>query len=98
MGFYINPKNRSKEQWLDEHGLQCGQPKVHLDGIGNVAVCLVDNGWMTAAAIAFDQRELERFTRPDDERPKKWFWVPIEAVKEFLHGQEIEGAEGHGHS
>jgi len=37
-------------------------------------VCLVDNGAFTAAAVCYDERELEAFKR-DDGRRKAWFQV-----------------------
>lgn len=46
-------------------------------------VCLVDNGWMTAAGIAFDEHEMNDFMHPDS-RPKQWFLVPKDVLKEFM--------------
>lgn len=34
-------------------------------------MCVVDNGPFEAAAIGYDEKELDRFKRPDD-RPKRW--------------------------
>ena len=38
MGYYINPKDRSKEQWLVDHGKQIPQPTMYREG-DNVVVC-----------------------------------------------------------
>jgi hypothetical protein len=87
MGIYINPSNMSKEQWLSLHakGGSSRAPASHYNEETNeVAVCLVDNGMFTAAAVAFEPRELEAFTYPDDRRPKKWFQVPVADVANVL--------------
>lgn len=90
MGFYINPKDgTSKEQWLDTHGKRIPRPDKHREG-SSIAICLVDNGAFTAAAIAYNQRELEAFQYPGDYRRKQWWHVPEASLAEFLHGQEIE--------
>ncbi len=39
-------------------------------------ICVVDNGPFEAAALAFDDRELEHFTwNTEDERPKTWLMM-----------------------
>lgn len=79
MGCYINKVN--KEDFLNKFG------KFHIDiplfgkvsipsykdlSIdGNLPVVLVDNGPFTAAAVAFDEIEYNRFTREDDGRPRQ---------------------------
>ncbi len=84
MGYYINPEVGSKEEFLEKHGiLQRGAPRKHSVG-GLTAVCLIDNGPFTAAAIAYCQEELEYFTSHKDSRPKSWFMVPDEVLKPFL--------------
>ena len=76
MGYYINPPDRSKEDFLKEHGYPItgsgavaawSLPIIHL----YLPVCLVDNGAFTAAAIGYDRAETERFydTGPNDRRP-----------------------------
>lgn len=97
MGYYINPPTMSKEGWLQQHARRQANgdivsrtaPEKFREEI-DVAVCLVDNGWMTAAGICVDQRELETFTNPSDNRPKFWFMVPIADIY-ALH-PEFEGS------
>lgn len=81
MGIYINPRDMSKEQWLTENGTPMPKPSDHRAG-DDVAVCLVDNGTFSAAAVAYSQDELDAFSYEDDQRPKKWFSVPISKLIE----------------
>jgi len=76
MGCYINPTNgQTKEQWLAEHS--DGPSTTGKAGIivnDYYPVCLVDNGAFTAAAVCYNNREIETFKR-DDGRRKAWFQV-----------------------
>lgn len=86
MGFYINPRDMSKEDWLTLYGSPI-QSSIHLtdalfgswkspDGDPMLPVCLVDNGAFTAAAVGIDAAEVNEFMRSDGRR-KRWFFVPI---------------------
>ena len=70
MGCYINPKNMTKETWLKKYATSQAGPTPITSYV--VPVCLVDNGMFTAAGVAYDQREIEAFTFPDN-RPKIWY-------------------------
>ena len=76
MGYYVNPPTESKETWLRKHGTNISKPssyeKISKD---KCAVCLVFNGAFTAAAIAYEQREIDDFNDPTDNRPRQWFLV-----------------------
>jgi hypothetical protein len=76
MGYYINPRNCTKETWLAEHGqpITLAYAKAHPAG-DRVVVCLIDNGPFTAAGIAYDDRERDAFAH-EDIRPKAWYLVP----------------------
>ena len=91
MGYYIDPPSGNKGKWLLENGYVLKRaPQTNTDGVGNVAVVLVENGLFTAAGIAFDQRELEAFKEPDG-RPKEWYWVPIEKLTpEICNGRNVQ--------
>ena len=83
MGYYINPKGDTKETWLETHGVPVSISEARMHAAGQdeqYIVCLVDNGWMTAAGIAYDDRERDAFTC-DDGRPKKWYRVKRDALK-----------------
>ena len=88
MGAYINPPDESKETFLEREGADLFPVDFKSVPEGHLAVCLVDNGWFTAAGIAFDEKEFEVFARYDGRR-KYWFTVPIErlhAVSSDLKG------------
>ena len=88
MGYYINPHGVSKEAWLIENGVHISETEARsvFDEGSDLPVCLVDNGIFTAAAVAYDTREFQAFTLPDDDRPKCWFRVPREKLIEFYPG------------
>jgi hypothetical protein len=105
MGFYINPHEQSKEEWLQEHAWAIADEPFsrhyykHVNmgakrsGSDLVQVCLVDNGQFTALAIAFCENELLAFNSPLDRRRKLFALVPAEATFPYLYGQKIEGRE-----
>lgn len=79
MGFYINPKGTSKEQFLKEKGVAVPRTFKWSDTPkGSLPVVLVDNGPFTAAAIGYCQREFEGFMDPNDRRPKQVYTVRID--------------------
>lgn len=86
MSCYVNPPQESKEAFLNREGR-----KIHGKEIPRrvkdipadlLLVCLVDNGWMTAAAVGYSDRELEEFTRSDDPRPRTYYMVPLDKLRE----------------
>jgi hypothetical protein len=80
---YINPVDQSKEQWLRNNGRDIAENPLTFEiPSEDVLVCLVDNGWMTAAGIAFCREELELFAAPDG-RFKIWYSVPRSKVIEI---------------
>jgi hypothetical protein len=82
MGLYLNPVGMTKEEWLKKYAEPInGVPTVHKENGRTVAV-LVDNGWMTAAGLAYSAAELQAFTAPD-RRKKSFFWVPDRLIGEF---------------
>lgn len=84
MGFYINPPDNNKEQWLKANGQQV-DPEIIEDFWSSkkvrthLPVCWVDNGPFTAAGIAFSPDETKAFMHPCG-RPKRWYLVPREKL------------------
>ena len=84
MGYYINPKVGTKEQWLEANGkrISSDEARVFIFDGKELPVCLVDNfGAFTAAGIAYSLQERDAFIRPDTsydglQRPRVWFAVP----------------------
>ena len=73
---YINPRDgSSKEKWLKDNAKGCSLHTFLNAPAGSVGVCLVDNGFFTAAAVAYDADEAKAFTSPSDPRPKHFFLV-----------------------
>lgn len=85
MGFYINPPNEDKEDWLVRNGHQVSRGIAKAFDVNNdrtkVLVCLVQNPSFTAAGIAVTSSEKERFLGIPayDPRPTWWYLVPLDA-------------------
>lgn len=78
MGYYVNPTNKSKEEFLREKGVAVPRTFKWTDlHEGSLPVVLLDNGAFTAAGIAYSTEEFAAFTRVDDRRPKQIYTVPI---------------------
>lgn len=88
MGSYINPPHISKEQFLEAHGIEVTREDAAAFDFSTdddiLPVVLVNNGPFTAAAIAHSQRELDEFTRLDDDRPRKWFLVERVLLEPYM--------------
>jgi hypothetical protein len=86
MGYYVNPKTTSKEDFLKKLGKRIlwSDAIEHEDYTNNLLVVLIDNLFFTAAGICYDQREKEAFMEPDDNRPKEYYLVGMEHLKEFM--------------
>ena len=91
MGYYIDPPDCTKEEFLQKHGRPVAPSTIVWEKlpIDLRPVCLVDNSCFTAAGIAFSKGELNVFRYARDPRPKKWFLVHttklIEVCPEVEH-------------
>lgn len=85
MGYYINPPVGEKERFLQDYGMEVKSAVLSRHDFKSdyLPVCLVDNGFFTAAAIAYCKDELCRFLNPDG-RPKKWYLVRRELLEPYL--------------
>jgi hypothetical protein len=96
MGIYINPENMEKEDYLEKFGTSLDTKE--LDNLNNflfeientLPVCLVNNGFFTAAGVAFDKREFQVFNNPEDIRLKKWYLMDIDKIKEAISKEDLE--------
>ena len=84
MGFYINPKDCSKEEFLELYGNPATTAVIKQFDFSNdlLPVCLVDNGLFTAAGIAYAPAERDVFIR-DDGRHKRWYLVNKKDLEPF---------------
>ena len=84
MGEYLNPPE-DKLLWLLKNAqiVEEDQQQFVDPATDKVAVCLVDNGAFTAAAVAYSEREFREFNRPTDIRPKLWFVVDLDKMAEI---------------
>lgn len=85
MGYYINPPDISKEDFLLNHGkvIKTAAEIMTLDFKTSYPVCLVQNDGFTAAGIAYDQHEAKVFLHPDP-RERVWFEVSAENLAPYL--------------
>ncbi|KKL79331.1 hypothetical protein LCGC14_2015960 [marine sediment metagenome] len=80
MGYYINPRDCTKEEWLDKYGEHINEPLWPPDS-KEVFVCLVQNPGFSAAAVVYDEREFKEFQPSShDTRPRKWYVLRQGAV------------------
>jgi len=90
MGIYINPKDKSKEEWLHNNAVKehsfLTSSSIKWEEIPEncLPVCLVDNGLFTAAGVAYSENEFDMFNDPSDRRFKLWYIVKIENLVEVL--------------
>lgn len=81
MGFYINPTDQSKQEWLDKNAIAVpAPPKSIAEGDGLVPLVLVQNTFFSAVGIAYSEAELQLFKDPMDFRPKSWYWADKDEV------------------
>ena len=98
MGFYVNPPNERKEDFLSKNGTRVSEGLRYCDvPAGELPVILVDNGPFTAAAIAYSEREFQEFMDPRDRRPKKIFLVPIKKLVDVSGPAFVTWARDNGH-
>ncbi len=65
MGYYIDPPEGTKEEWLNFHGVEVAGDLRWGHPPDTVLVCLVDNGPFTAAGICYNGAEFNEFRALD---------------------------------
>ena len=95
MGFYINPPDGNKTEWLRIHGREINADTVeqlpNYDlATDSVMVCLVYNPGFVAAAICNCEEEKRVFAEPDG-RAKYWYYVPHKELEPYLRGCKVQG-------
>jgi len=81
MGCYVNPVEVRKEDWLNKNGEEVGNA-ITFDGRdGCLPVCLINNGFFTAAGVCYSESEFKAF-KAEDGRKKRWFYVKLEKLHE----------------
>lgn len=82
MGYYVEtPVPFDKAHQLIQMGARPFQGQFYDDiPEGEVAIVVLDNGWMEAAGIAYNRNEFEQFTDPTDTRPRRIVTVPREVA------------------
>ena len=85
MGYYINPKDGTKEEWLAANARPITAPNArNWDFNSNeLPICLVDNFHFTSAAIAYCPEEVMAFYYAGDGRPTRWFAATLEKLAPF---------------
>jgi len=95
MGYYINFKDKTKEEFLDARAIEMQTKEDVLNMCehdkGFVPVVLIDNGGFTAAGVAFSRDELDAFTEDNDPRPRRFYVIKtsilIENEQHFPEGR-----------
>jgi hypothetical protein len=84
MGLYIEPPVATgKADWLVKNAgaeIVDDQMNPSMPGWGKVLVCAVSNPMFDAAAVAYNERERDRFNsyRNGDMRPRVWLTMSLE--------------------
>jgi len=90
MGYYVNPKNMSKEAFLQIFGKKISEAEFKAGNFsdtktsGGTVVVLVDNGPFTAGLICYSHDEYQYMIENPDNRRKEYFIVPSEKLEEFM--------------
>ena len=91
MGFYVNPENETKEEFLARVGKKLEvAPKWRDVPEGQMLVTLIDNGWMTAAGICYSEGEHRDHTDLNDPRPRTYYLVEL---NELIKVGDLDFAE-----
>ena len=97
MGFYINPKDMSKEDWLLKNTKSRSvmpPSKNYLEHDDTVCVVATyDGNELFALGICYSMSELNRFKNGIPNVLCGWHQIPRAVVEPYLFGQKIEGVD-----
>jgi hypothetical protein len=83
MGFYLDPTDITKEEWLEKHGrlMPLGTP-FSARGLNEIPIVLLHNPTFTAAAITCDEGEYNYVNTLTfyDRRPRQIYFVSLDAL------------------
>ena len=91
MGYYINPKDETKEEFLRKNAIETTKDdfkRFTFENDLSLPVCLVDNGFFTAAGVAYSESERDAFVMESDNRPKRFFVCSVERLKKVVWNLE----------
>lgn len=85
MGYYINPPDMTKEEFLNKYGILIKESDVMANEFGNeFPVVLVDNGLFTAAGILYDDVERQSWWECYKRDPHRFYLFYIVAKKHLI--------------
>lgn len=89
MGYYINPPDTAKEEFLQVHGRAIARTQAasHDFSGPDLPVCLMDNGAFTAAGIAYCKEEVTEFLQEDGRR-RSWWLVSREKLSPYYQEEK----------
>ena len=96
MGVYVNHPEMDKVKWLHFNASYSSLSEIkklqpwNQRPVTQAAVCAMNSGMFVAAGIVCSDNELTRFTAEDDHRPKTWYLVDVEKLKEVVSSNELE--------
>lgn len=84
MGVYINPSDKSKQDWLNRHATPLPGAPQSLNDVeeGYLPILLLNNGAFDALLVAYSQRELDAVRTPhaSDMRSHRWYSALISEI------------------
>lgn len=80
MGAYVDPLDKTKEEWLTENATEIQLPWSEIPD-DSLPIVLIRNPGFSAAGIGFNEMEYQAFQRSGDPRPKRFF---IAKIKDLL--------------
>ena len=90
MGYYINPTDMTKEEYLEKNGKEISMMEFQgtiyqeLRNSGAYGVVLIQNSLFSAAMICYCEKEHKYPFEYPDPRPKRFFILDEKYINQFL--------------